>query len=152
MLRTWCLLLLVGDVAGLVVPGPQPARTVQGRPRVTPRMEFGDAFYSASMPLERTAVAGPSLTARAARTHCLSSVPLLCSSNRRPLLAPHSSSGYSAHAPHATLTHTLTLTLTLALMQWATTTPRSTARSPATPSCLRRATPGSLPCPRGGPR
>ena len=41
-------------------------------------------------------VATPSLSARAARTHCLSSVPLLCSSNRRPLLAPHSSSGYSA--------------------------------------------------------
>ena len=52
MLRTSCLLLLVGDVTGLVVPGPQHGRTVQGRPRVTPRMEFGDAFYSASVPLE----------------------------------------------------------------------------------------------------
>ena len=55
MLRTWCLLLLVGDVAGLVVPGAHPGRTVQGRPRVTPRMEFGDAFYSAAVPLEHTA-------------------------------------------------------------------------------------------------
>ena len=99
MLRTSCLLLLVGDVTGLVVPGAHPGRTVQGQPRVTPRMEFGDAFYSASVPLERTAVAGPSLTARAARTHCLSSVLLPSSSNRRPLLAPHSSSGDGAHAP-----------------------------------------------------
>jgi len=45
MLRTSCLLLLVGDAAGLVVPGAHPGQTVQGRPRVTPRMEFGDAFY-----------------------------------------------------------------------------------------------------------
>ena len=74
MLRTWCLLLLVGDAAGLVVPGAHPARTVQGRPRVTPRMEFGDAFYSAAVPLERTAC-----------HHPLSQRP--CSSNPLPVVS-----------------------------------------------------------------
>ena len=74
MLRTSCLLLLVGDVTGLVVPGAHPGRTVQGRPRVTPRMEFGDAFYSASVPLERTAC-----------RHPLSHRP--CSSNPLPVVS-----------------------------------------------------------------
>ena len=74
MLRTTCLLLLVGDAAGLVVPGAHPGRTVQGRPRVTPRMEFGDAFYSASVPLERTACRRP-----------LSHRP--CSSNPLPVIS-----------------------------------------------------------------
>ena len=53
MLRTSCLLLLVGDATGLVVLGAH--RTIQGRPRVTARMEFGEAFYSAAVPLEPTA-------------------------------------------------------------------------------------------------
>ena len=74
MLRTSCLLLLVGDVTGLVVPGAHPGRTVQGQPRVTPRMEFGDAFYSASVPLERTACRRP-----------LSHRP--CSSNPLPVVS-----------------------------------------------------------------
>jgi len=45
MLRTSCLLFLVGDATGFVVLGTH--RTIQGRPRgcVTPLMEFGDAFY-----------------------------------------------------------------------------------------------------------
>ena len=91
MLRTWCLLLLVGDVAGLVVPGPQPARTVQGRPRVTPRMEFGDAFYSAAVPLERTACRRP-----------LSHRP--CSSNPLPVVStPAVQLEPSAAAPTAQL-------------------------------------------------
>ena len=52
MLRTSCLLFLVGDATGFVVLGTH--RTIQGRPRgcVTPLMEFGDAFYSAAVPLQ----------------------------------------------------------------------------------------------------
>ena len=46
MLRSACLLLLVGDAAGLVALGAH--RATQARPRcLTPRMEFGEAFYSA---------------------------------------------------------------------------------------------------------
>ena len=92
LLRTSCLLLLVGDASGLVVPAHR--RAIQNRPRVTPRMEFGEAFYRAP----HAAPTAPTIA------YQLVSVILYAHPPHRSFNPKLNSPSSSACAPHPSLT------------------------------------------------